>query len=395
MIGFQLWREYKLSIAEILAVFSTAKVIAHNMDILIVDNISQEEVLHYADFLWGTIKIMEIFESDCISYPVEDKINEIAETMEWKFRYGLSVLWEKRNIKTILMKVKKSLKEAWKSSRFVNKDFKSLSSAQIIGENLVKRATDFSLICAPLCNTKQHIEFFWITMWVQNINEYSKRDYAKSRDMQIGMLPPKLSQIMINVSLPLMQSSDKNIKSSIYDPFVWLWTILIEAQRMWFSELYGSDLNEKMVETAKNNVSDITQVEKLNAKFVHEVPFWKNVQSWIIITEWYLWEIMTQKNISISRIKDQRDSLVKIYTGFFASLKKWNFSWTLVISFPYWEMKWKYFYFEEIYSLLEEYCTIVPYFSENSWIVATKKGSLLYKRDKQLVWREIFRLQLK
>lgn len=271
------------------------------------------------------------------------------------------------------------------SSRFVNKDFKSLSSAQIIGENLVKRETDFTLI------TKKENTWFGKTVWVQDINEYSKRDYAKSRDMQIWMLPPKLSQMMINIS----KYSNKKNESTIYDPFVWLGTILIEAKRMWFKHLYWSDLNETMVEKAKINVENNWVFEKLNAKFINEVSFWDKIKNELIVTEWYLWEIMTQKNISIERIKNQREALLKIYSAFFESLKKGNFTGILVISFPYWEMKWKNYYFKEVYSIVDEYCDIVPYFQGNIWITATKEGSLLYKREKQLVGREIFTLKIK
>jgi hypothetical protein len=46
------------------------------------------------------------------------------------------------------METKKLLKEKGISTRFVNKNFTNLSSAQIIGEDLVERKTDFTLIVA-------------------------------------------------------------------------------------------------------------------------------------------------------------------------------------------------------------------------------------------------------
>jgi tRNA G10 N-methylase Trm11 len=243
---------------------------------------------------------------------------------------------------------------------------------------LVKRWTDFSY-----CKNKSK-EFIWKTIWIQDINAYSKRDYAKSRDMQIGMLPPKLSQIMINLS------EGENI---IYDPFVWLWTILIEAKLMWFEGLYWSDLNSRMVETARENSRWV--IEKLNAKFINEVSFWNKIKDGIIVSEGYLWEVMTQKNISKDRILEQRKGLEKIYISFFENLKKWWFSWNIVISFPFWEIKGSYYYFEEVYNILEEYCEILPYFPDDFSLKSTRTGSLLYKREKQLVWREIFKLKIK
>ncbi len=430
MYWFQLWREFKLSIAEIVSVFPDAEIIWYEKDVLLLQNIEQEDILKKASKLWWTIKIFEIIKL----HSLDDYLNQIfsyAEFHEWKYRYGLSILWEKQNLKKLLMKVKKFLRAEKISSRFINKDFKNLSSAQIIWEKLVERGSDFTLISLPLStkdgtggqmfhrniSTKiKTIFYLGKTLWIQDIAAYSQRDYAKSRDMQVGMLPPKLSQIMINLaSSPLLIKEGVGI---IYDPFVWLWTILIEAQLMWFTGIYGSDLNEKMVELAQKNVFNNSPslqgrglgggIEKLNAKFIHEASFWEEVKDWIIVTEWYLWEVMTKKNISKERILEQAKGLLKIYEAFFENLQKWCFNWIIVISFPFWEMPhplasslaWrrkatKYFYFEEIYEVLEKYCEILPYFSEVLDIQTTKSWSLLYKREKQLVGREIFRLKIK
>jgi hypothetical protein len=108
-----------------------------------------------------------------------------------------------------------------------------------------------------------------------------------------------------------------------------------------------------------------------------------------------LWEIMTKKNISVERIKKQRESLEKIYEWFFLNLKKWNFSWNIVISFPFWELDKKYFYFEEIYNIIEKYCKVINLLPDNIEFKTTKKWSLLYKRKTQLVWREVFKLKIK
>lgn len=376
MIGFQLWREFRLSIAEILAVFNNIEIVNYTSDFLIISWVSKEYILKKSNNLGGVIKIMDIFSLEKISF--EEQILDFASGTDWKFKYWITSLWDKLNLKTTLLNLKKELKKSGISSRFVNKDFKGLNTATILWENLLKRETDFSLL------KNKSKEFLWKTIWIQDINAYSKRDYAKSRDMQIGMLPPKLSQMMINLS---------EWTTTIYDPFVWLWTILIEANLMWFDWLYWSDLNPKMVETARKNSKWI--IEKLNAKFINESSFWNKVKKWVIVSEWYLWEVMTQKNISKDRILEQRKGLEKLYIPFFENLKKWWFSWNIVISFPFWEVKGNYYYFEEIYSILEEKCEILPFFSENLNLKSTKTGSLLYKRDKQLVGREIFKLRIK
>ena len=102
---------------------------------------------------------------------------------------------------------------------------------------------------------------------------------------------------------------------------------------------------------------------------------------------------MTQKNISLERIKKQRAMLEKLYEGFFCELSRSNFDGNIVLSFPFWEIRGKYFYAEEIYAILKKYCHIQAVFPKSIDLFASKEGSLLYKRKDQLVGREIFKLK--
>ena len=404
MYWFQLWREFKLSIAEILTVFNEWKTVYFDKNILILDWINKSFILENFKKLWWTIKIFEVKEIQ--KDDIYNNILSKAQLLEWKFNYWLSIFktspqpspLEERGQKDILNNTKKILKENNLSSRFVNKDFKNLSSAQIIWEKLIEKESDFNLVI------NWEIIYFWSSICVQDIKEYSDRDYDKDRDMQTWMIPPKLAQIMLNLS-------QGNI---VYDPFVWLWTILIESIIAWNKEIYWSDLNERMVECTINNLKKfinnnnpsqpslnsngrskdvIFEIEKLNAKFIEESEFLKKADA--IVTEWYLWEIMTKSNITKERIEKQKESLIKIYEPFFTWLKKVNFTWNIIISFPFWEIKWNFFYFLEIYDIIKIYCNILKLFPLNLDLLETKAWSLLYKRDKQLVGREIFKLKIK
>ena len=381
MIGFQLGREYKLSVSEILAVFPQWKTVFLSKEFLILENIEKEDVLEKANNLWWTIKIIEVSNNSTI---LEDALDS-----EGKFKYWISIFWEKKNLKNILMDQKKELKWQKISSRFINKDFKNLSSAQILWEKLVKTLSDYTYIYS------EEKRYCWKSIWVQDIYNYSKRDWQKDRDMQTGMLPPKLCQMMINISWG----------KAIYDPFVWLGTVLIESILMWNKEVYWSDLNQIMVDNTTNNINwfinreniqlDNVEIIKLNSKFIHEsdILLTKNIDS--IVTEWYLGEMMTQKNISHDRINKQKESLSELYDRFFTWLKELNYKWNLVICFPYWEIKWNTVFFTEIYEIINKYCKIESLFPTDYIIKWTENWSLLYKREKQLVWREIFKLKLK
>lgn len=393
-IWFQLWREWKLSIAELLAVFPESEILFSGSSVLILGNISKEIVEKNFFKLWWTIKTFELDFFPNIE-EIYEKILEIWENSDWKFKYSVNLFWEKNlKLENILKKTKNIFKNKNISARYFNKDDgKNLTSGQILGNSILKKGFDFNVVDLGW------VFYFWKTFCIQDINAYSSRDFSKNRDMQIGMLPPKLCQIMINLG----KNNSENF--SIYDPFVWLGTVLIEALNMGSKNVFWSDLNEKMVEESrenlknfieKNNLQNISyKTEKLNAKFINESSILKENKIDLIVSEWYLWEIMTKKNISLDRINKQKESLILIYKAFFENLAKTDFDGKVVICFPFWELNWKYIYFVEVLEVLKKFCEIEKFFKNTDFDLSTKTWSLLYKREKQLVWREIYLLSLK
>ncbi len=389
---FQLGREFKLSIAELFSVFPNMEIIYSEKSVMIINHISEKDIMINSSILGWTIKIFELkmfSDTDSILY----HIWELWEKYENKFNYWLNIFGnQKLKLPKILMNVKRHLKAKKISSRFVNKNDSNLSSAQILWNNLLKRWEDFNIVDLGW------IFYFGRTIWVQDIDAYSARDYGKSRDMDIWMLPPKLSQIMINLS----RNWDE-IVSKLYDPFVWLGTILIEWAYMGITDLFGSDFNPKMVQESKSNLWNLQskfswlniQIIESDARDINENTFLQNNKIDSIVTEWFLWEIMTQKNINLDRINIQKNNLSKLYQKFFSGLKEIWFKWSIVICFPFWDIKWKYVFFEEIYEILNNYCETIPLFPLEFDFSETKSGSLLYKRQKQLVWREIFKLKIR
>ena len=395
---FQLWREWKLSIAEILAIFLDSEILFSGSSVLILWNILKEDISTNFSKIGWTIKVFEL-ELQPDLEAVYEKILEYSKGSEWKFKYSLNLFWSKNlKLENILKNTKKIFKSKNISARYFNKDdWKNLSSGQIIWNNVLKKWFDFNLV------DLWGIFYFWKTIQVQDIDSYSKRDFSKNRDMQIGMLPPKLCQIMINI---WRKNISKNIENlNIYDPFVGLATVLIEALNMGILWVFWSDLSEKMVDESRKNISDFIsknllknisfKIEKLNAKFINESEILQKEKIDLIVTEWYLWEIMTKKNISLDRINKQKESLLSIYSKFFENLAKVDFSWRIVICFPFWELNGKFIYFNEILEILNKFCVIENIFKNSEINLSSKSGSLLYKREKQLVWREIFKLKIK
>ena len=83
---------------------------------------------------------------------------------------------------------------------------------------------------------------------IQDIDAYSRRDQARpARDAKVGMLPPKLAQILINLC--------GNLKSgaTVLDPFCGTGVLLQEALLMGYYA-YGTDLSERMVDYSEKNL---------------------------------------------------------------------------------------------------------------------------------------------
>ena len=83
---------------------------------------------------------------------------------------------------------------------------------------------------------------------VQDIDAYARRDQKRpARDAKVGMLPPKLAQILINLCGPLKPGS------VVLDPFCGTGVLLQEALLMGY-RAYGTDISEKMVEYTERNL---------------------------------------------------------------------------------------------------------------------------------------------
>jgi tRNA G10 N-methylase Trm11 len=81
----------------------------------------------------------------------------------------------------------------------------------------------------------------------QNITAIALRDQGRpKRDAFVGMLPPKLAQIMINLAHPADDAR-------ILDPFCGTGVVLQEAALMGHA-VYGTDLAEKMIRYTKDNL---------------------------------------------------------------------------------------------------------------------------------------------
>lgn len=229
-----LGRQPEISLAELTALFKDVKQISYDLAIFSCD--FTPEIAK----LGGSLKLAARIEKTPIEY--------LRELPDGKITLGVSDYSEhhsERAARSEALKLKQILVRHGRSVRVVENKGPVLSSATSLynglsGHNpkkveLIKVGNDW-----------------WHVVGVQDIEAYAKRDQARpARDAKVGMLPPKLAQILINLCGPLPEGA------RILDPFCGTGVVLQEALLMGY-RAYGTDINERMVEYTQKNLEWLT-----------------------------------------------------------------------------------------------------------------------------------------
>ena len=267
-----LGRQPALGLAELESLYGADKVRVAGDKAAVLDI---DPCLLAFDRLGGSIKFCKVLTTlDTTNWHdiqkfLEQAAPEHAKAMpEGKMHLGLSAYGLKTSPKQVTasaLSVKKTIQTATgRSVRVVPNQEVALGSAQVIhnhltspnGWELVFVRDGNQTICAQ-------------TIKEQNIADYTTRDrYRPKRDARVGMLPPKLAQIIINLAvgrLPedKLQSiceipADSKIPlphfdETILDPFCGTGVVLQEAALMGY-KIYGSDLEPRMIDYSKANL---------------------------------------------------------------------------------------------------------------------------------------------
>ena len=211
MFVFILGREFRLSLAEISSLFPGAVFEAANEQLALISGVSESEVCAHFAHMGGIIKVIKILDE------VKDVPDFMTEATEYlrqvdrtnKVPFAVAGYGEKIDNFATGLRIKKFLKTCEdKSFRLVNKEPKNINSAVYKKEHLAESNTELNYVKIG------KIAYMGITIAYQDVDAYAARDMDKTRDMGVGMLPPKLAQTMVN--LIGIQSAEH---SAIYDPF--------------------------------------------------------------------------------------------------------------------------------------------------------------------------------
>lgn len=287
--AFVLGRVYTLSIAELLAILakpdaslnldgSPIKILESSPEVLLIETASPINTEKLQKKTGGIIKILEV--ADVIKKREADSLNfalkhyfkpsvlkkKFFKEYKGKVQFGLSIyildseLLKKpeaipgkngfnqfSNIftepKRVGMMIKKGLTDTGASVRLVLPEFNSLSLASVVVTKnlLLQKGAEICIIAGKdrLYTAK--------TVAVQDFEDYGRRDYQRPvRDEKQGMIPPKVAQIMLNLS-------GCKTNDTILDPFCGIGTILQEGVLLGYKML-GSDINKKAILGSEQNL---------------------------------------------------------------------------------------------------------------------------------------------
>lgn len=281
-------------------------------------------------------------------------------------------------------KLKTGLKAAGHSVRTVpSMEGIVLNAAQVLYNKLSSKNFEFVLWRTPDGWSVGR------TTWVQNIDDYTLRDRKRPvRDAHIGMLPPKLAQIMVN----LAQADPQEL---IYDPFCGTGVVLMEAAHMGY-QVAGSDLNPAMVSATEQNMSWYQTINpavsdlRLQESTIQDAGKLRLPnQSTTIVCEGYLGRVDLKNSPNLQRsIQNEVETLDNFYL---AVLKHWRslaqIS-TIVIALPFWTIEGR----RIRLGVLDEVSRLGYTQMQFVGSATTDLKELTYHRPDQIVGRMIVRL---
>ena len=234
-------RQPLISLAEIQALYDkAARLVGKKLVFFEINEDDEKNISPDINRLGGSLKLGRFFDTDF------SKLAKFLATAhpEGKITLGISDFSKQKKsglAKQKSMELKRNLARVGRSVRVITSNEPEISSATAHHNQLGEKAGCFEIFLID--------REIYLSLGTQNITAYTERDQARpARDAKVGMLPPKLAQILINLCGKLPE------EARVLDPFCGTGVVLQEAAIMGYIP-YGTDLNERMVEYSKKNLS--------------------------------------------------------------------------------------------------------------------------------------------
>ncbi len=380
-----LGRNFELSRAEALLfcdeIFASEKeelLLAENLRFENPRNIPRAPEQLFLDRLGGTIRMGKVLgeffsKEELVQAIFEHTTQETPD--EKRCKLGISTFGTGNDfLQSMLGKTRGFFEKNEISLRIENVGTKSLTSGQIFERKILKKGFEFLIW--------QNGNSFLLASTVanQNLRNYVLRDRAKTfRDAKMGMLPPKLAQILINLA-------DPKTGETVIDPFCGSGTVNAEAAIMGYKTV-GSDLSEKNVKGAIENFAFLAEkfrYDPQSGAFFEsdavEFPWDKHAKA-IMATEGWLGHNFTHKPTK-EEIQRNSQLVIDMWSDVFKNMKK-SGPRRIALCIPAWQYERRYISFhEKIFAKISKHgYTPLALFGG--------KPTFLYAREGAFVAREI------
>lgn len=332
---------------------------------------------------------------------------EFSKKIRGKITFGLRTVGLPPNaIKENYRRYKDTLKRVGRPVRYIGNEHKAAAAPLLHDAGIISGKHGVELVIVQLAG-----EQMWMgrTIAAQDVDSYTKRDIGKPvRDTTVGLLPPKLAQVMLNLGLWLLKSSKPssnektrkraNEQLTVLDPFSGTGVIPLECLiRGW--NILASDMSLKAINGTEKNIEWIRKEYKILKKDA-ESTVWKQDATTpfklkklpdLIVTETSLGPALTRppSEAPADRLRKQME---KLEIDFLKNAAATLPGIPIVCCWPFWRLHggnvirltglW-----EKLPSL--GYRAVMPAIPKSK---ESTDFSLLYRRGEQFVGREIVML---
>ncbi len=289
---------------------------------------------------------------------------------------------------------KQGLKKKGIPCRYVGSEREPAKPIQLHDEGMLDPKKGCELV---ILHDKERI---WIgrTVAAQNVKTYTLRDIEKPvRDTKVGLLPPKLAQILLNFGQSLIGPKKH---PTVFDPFCGTGVIPMEAMISGWHVL-ASDNADKAVSGTEKNIEWVRKVFKIFKKDIESTvwkqdatkPFVLKEKPDVIVTEGTLGPALKSR----ATVKDAEAYCKKaeeLTAAFLNNCAKTLPGVPVVMTLPVWYAQKKMIHLTKVWQVAEElgFRPSLPPHADPSH---PERFSLMYRRNDQFVGREIILLKPK
>ena len=338
-------------------------------------------------------------------------VSELKDARRGKLIFALrSLLLPRATIRTLYRQCKEALRKLGRPCRYVGSDREPAAAVLLRDAGLLDPKRGCELVLLPEGDDEES-QSLWVgrTIAAQDVDAYTKRDIGKPvRDTTVGLLPPKLAQILLNMGawvargcvtpLPVPavrpRPAARGPQLTVFDPFCGTGVIPLEClMRGW--NVLASDLMQKAVNGCEKNIEWLRKEFKILKKDTESLvwkqdatkPFVLKHLPGLVVTETTLGPALEDRPSQKSAAK-MKTELERLEAAFVENCARTLPGVPLVLTWPFWKIKNETIFLERAWAAAHGagYMATLP-----PGIAPSREDrlSLLYRRPDQYVGREI------